>query len=501
MNKTNSLLDQIRQSGDRVMTGVLVAHFIVCLAVAPWYDTWLPALVIGLPSMLVPILLIRLQPGSFISRCSVAIAFMVFSALLIHQGRGLVELHFGIFALLAFLLYYRDWKVVVVAAVTIAIHHLTFYFLQMANTGVYAFAAGSKFDIVIIHAVYVVLESAVLIVMSVNAMKAAESANDVLSLIESLELKQNSQQVTLTSNLTATSPMGQQLLAFINRLRDMAASLNQQSTALDNASDILGHSTQEAQQQASSSAKGSSMLKEAVSGLSSLSEQLEHHNNENRDELAKSDNSLRDCRSSADELFGYMQTLSDSMQSSLPVIQNFATRSKEIASALDVINSIAEQTNLLALNAAIEAARAGEAGRGFAVVADEVRGLAARTQVATEDIHKLTSNLGSETQQLVDGAEHQHECGQEAISQVSTLHAKLQEMQDAVSRVLNNNRKMDGAVSQQSSWIGQVQEQSYMIGEQVEHSEQSASEMERLSEQLRQDVRQLTGMANQFRLT
>ena len=110
-----------------------------------------------------------------------------------------------------------------------------------------------------------------------------------------------------------------------------------------------------------------------------------------------------------------IQKLADEILASSSIINEVETESKTIGSVLDVIKGIAEQTNLLALNAAIEAARAGEQGRGFAVVADEVRTLAGRTQSATEEINQMIANLQGGSRKAVDAMTHSCEQAQEAV--------------------------------------------------------------------------------------
>ena len=101
-------LNKLHAHADHVLVWVLWVLLGYSCALAPWYDTWGQALLVGLPTAAIPTLLARLYPGSLASRCAVATGFMVFSGLEINQGHGMIELHFGIFALLAFLLYYRD---------------------------------------------------------------------------------------------------------------------------------------------------------------------------------------------------------------------------------------------------------------------------------------------------------------------------------------------------------------------------------------------------------
>jgi methyl-accepting chemotaxis protein len=156
------------RSSDRLLLGVLAALFVLSLGMAPWHGTWLEAFVIGAPAVGIAATLAWLRPGSVLTRCTIGAALMVFAALQIHQAHGMLEMHFAVFVLLAFLLIYRDWRPIVVAAGVIAVHHVGFHFLQGGGAPVWAFPAAGSFAIVLVHAGYVVFETALLVTMSVK---------------------------------------------------------------------------------------------------------------------------------------------------------------------------------------------------------------------------------------------------------------------------------------------------------------------------------------------
>jgi len=133
-------LESVYKQSDKLMAPVILFLFIFSLALANWHGTWTEALTIGGLSAAIPIILIYTAPGKLLTRLAVAASFMIFSALEIHQAHGVTELHFGIFVLLAFLLYYRDWIVVIAAAAIIAVHHLLFNYLQGEGYPVYVFS-------------------------------------------------------------------------------------------------------------------------------------------------------------------------------------------------------------------------------------------------------------------------------------------------------------------------------------------------------------------------
>ena len=143
--------------------------------------------------------------------------------------------------------------------------------------------------------------------------------------------------------------------------------------------------------------------------------------------------------------------LSQELAHATEVIHQLESHSVEISGVLDVIRTIAEQTNLLALNAAIEAARAGEQGRGFAVVADEVRGLAQRTQQSTDEIQRMISNLQGGAKDAVLAMTHSREHVQASVEQAQGAASALDGISQRVTQISTMSQQIATAVEQQSA--------------------------------------------------
>jgi methyl-accepting chemotaxis protein len=186
----NSQIDPWATSADKLMSMTLVVLVAISFFIGYSNGTQFEALAIGVPALIIPLLFVKTMPGSVIARISLAAAFMVFSALFIQQTRGMNEAHFSIFILLAFLLYYRDWKPIFAAALVIAVHHISFNSFQTYDSGFYVFQSGANYKLLLIHALAVVFEAALLIIIANNLRKEANmiggSPEDVVNIARQL---------------------------------------------------------------------------------------------------------------------------------------------------------------------------------------------------------------------------------------------------------------------------------------------------------------------------
>nr|WP_068827867.1 methyl-accepting chemotaxis protein [Pseudomonas sp. BMS12] len=195
-----------------------------------------------------------------------------------------------------------------------------------------------------------------------------------------------------------------------------------------------------------------------------------------------------------------IEQLASELNSAMHEVESLASSSEQIGSVLDVIRAIAEQTNLLALNAAIEAARAGEAGRGFAVVADEVRNLAKRTQDSVEEIRQVIENLQSGTRDVVGSMHSSHKQAQSSVELVEQAVTSLRRIGDAVTVINDMNLQIASAAEEQSAVAEEVNRNVASIRDVTEALSGQAEESARVSQTLNSLANHQQGLMDQFRV-
>ena len=429
-NSVNRILAEHDRAADRLMICILWGLFALALGLASMHDTFGWALAVGLPAAAIPTGLL-LRGGGLAARMTVGVAFMVFCALHIHQALGQNEVHFGIFVLLAFLLCYRDWRVITVAAATVAVHHLTFNYLQELGYPTFCLSH-TGIGMVLVHAAYVVVETGVLCYLARKLAHEALQAAELQVAVRAMTAETGA--IDLRSDaLPSRTGSARALVDVMRLLQQTMLSVQDNVRHTQHASGRIARDNGDLARQAE---RQRASIQATVHAMSELTAAV-HRNAEH----------ARQAEALAGSAAGIAERSGAVTARVIQTMGAIDATSRRIVDITGVIDGIAFQTNLLALNAAVEAARAGEQGRGFAVVAGEVRDLAMRTSTAAREIKGL---IADSVRQVESGSElvrHAGETMDGLLDGVRGVRAIVVEISGASAEQANEISAVDAAIA------------------------------------------------------
>lgn len=291
--------------------------------------------------------------------------------------------------------------------------------------------------------------------------------------------------------LTALATMQDQLRTTIHGISESAQQL---ASAAEEMSSVMEQSTRGLQAQNDEIEQAAT----AVNEMSAAVDEVAGNAVSSAEASKASDEDSKHGHYQISETISSIQNLVDEVLGASNKAEGLAVQAQDISKVLEVIRGIAGQTNLLALNAAIEAARAGEAGRGFAVVADEVRSLAQRTQDSTEEIEQMITGIQQGTQDTVDALNSSAEHASQTLQRANSAGSALEKITAAISQISERNLVIASAAEQQALVARDVDRSLVNIRDLSTQTAAGATQTSAASQELSRLAVDLNGMVTRF---
>ncbi len=312
----------------------------------------------------------------------------------------------------------------------------------------------------------------------------------------------NDHDLSLRMKVSSKDEIGETGTAFNTMLGDFQGIVGQVSgsaTQMSSAAEELSAITQAAAYEIQEQTSQTDQVATAITEMSATVQEVARNASEAAVAANETTDEANNGRQVVVEAIDSMNQLASEIEQAGNVINKLEEDGVKIGAVLDVIRGIAEQTNLLALNAAIEAARAGEQGRGFAVVADEVRTLASRTQESTQEIQQMIERLQSGTKAAVDAMDSSRSQAQSGVEKISTAGEALSTIVSGITRINDMNTQIASASEEQSVVAEEINQNVVKISEIAANSSANAGQTQHSSDELSRLSVELQGLVSQFK--
>jgi len=294
--------------------------------------------------------------------------------------------------------------------------------------------------------------------------------------------------------------MAQGVNAVLGKFADVLRIFTESTNSIVISSEQVSHLSDRSSEDMASQRTETDQVATAITELSASAAEVARTAQLGAEAAKSADLETHSASTTVNEATATIQDLSNSLTEASSVIYGLESDSDSIGSVLSVIQGIAEQTNLLALNAAIEAARAGEQGRGFAVVADEVRTLAGRTQEATLEIKSIIEQLQQRSKEAVNVMDRGCKMASEGVEKSVLAGEALTSIATKVSDIDSMNALIASAAQEQSTVSGEVTQNIVKISNLTEHTTEGASQTSQASQELMTLSTHLKQIATQFKV-